>query len=99
MRPASAERRIRELQRRVRRARDELAIREEQIDTLAEEAEEARVRGLVAETPLAEREATDARRHLELAERAAGALRNEVAQCEAERDRLLHELPASTPTT
>lgn len=96
MRAATAERRIRELQRRVRRARDELAILEEQIDTLAEEAEEARVRWLVAETPLAERESTDASRHLELAQRAAGALRVEITQCEAERDRLLHELVART---
>jgi predicted nucleic acid-binding Zn-ribbon protein len=96
MRQAAAERRIRELQRRVRQAREELAILDEQIEALAEESEEARVRWLVAETPLAEKEATDARRHLELAQRAAAQLRAEIAQCVTERDRLLHELPVAT---
>lgn len=93
MRQAALERRIRELQLRVRTARDELAILVEQIDTLAEDAEDARVRWLVAETPLAEKESSDARRHLELAQRAAATLRSEIDQCIADRDRYLHELP------
>jgi hypothetical protein len=92
VRQAALERRIRDLQRRVRAAREELAVLEEQIDTLAEEAEEARVRWLVAETPLAEKESADAHRHLELAQRAAAALRAEVDQCVADRDRYLQEL-------
>ena len=96
MRQAALERRIRELQRRVRHAREEVAILEEQIDVLAEEAEEARVRWLVAETPVSEKESADARRHLELAERAATSLRAEIAQCMADRDRLLHELPVAS---
>ena len=78
---------------RVRTAREELAILVEQIESLAEDAEDARVRWLVAETPLAERESADAHRHLELARRAAAALRAEIDQCVADRDRYLHELP------
>ena len=96
MRQATAERRIRDLQRRIRHAREELAVLEEQIAALTDDAEEARVRWLVAETPLAEKESADAHRHLELAQRAATQLRAELAQCMAERDRLLHELPVTT---
>jgi predicted nucleic acid-binding Zn-ribbon protein len=92
MRQSSLERRIRDLQRRVRVARAELAVLDEQIETLAEEAEDARVRWLVAETPLSEKESSEAHRHLELAQRAAGSLRDEIDQCVADRDRFLAEL-------
>ena len=96
MRPASMERKIRELHERVRVAREHLGVLDEQVEALAEEAEDARVRGLVAETPLAGREAAEARRHLDLAERAAAGLREEIRQCEAERDQLLRDLPVAT---
>jgi len=92
MRRAALERRIRELQRRVRTAREELAVLDEQIEALAEDAEEARVRWLVAETPLAEKESAEAHRHLELARRAASTLRGEIDQCVTDRDRYLGEL-------
>ena len=93
MRQSALERRIRDLQLRVRSAREDLAILVEQIESLAEDAEHARVRWLVADTPVAEKESADARRHLELAERAAATLRAEIDQCVADRDRYLHELP------
>jgi predicted nucleic acid-binding Zn-ribbon protein len=92
------ERRIRELQRRISAARDELVVLVEQIETLGEEAEEARMRWLVAETPLSEKESAGAHRHLELAQRAAGSLRAEIDQCVAERDRLLRDLTTVAPT-
>jgi predicted nucleic acid-binding Zn-ribbon protein len=95
VRQAALERRIRGLQLRVRTAREELAILVEQIDSLAEDAEDARVRWLVAETPLAEKESADAHRHLELAKRAAATLQAEIDQCVADRDRFLNELPVS----
>lgn len=91
MRQAALERRIRDLQRRVRVAREELAVLDEQIETLGEDAEEARMRWLVAETPLAEKESSEARRHLELAMRARAALRTELDQCVVDRDRYLAE--------
>jgi predicted nucleic acid-binding Zn-ribbon protein len=91
MRQAALERRIRDLQRRVRVAREELAVLDEQIETLGEEAEEARMRWLVAETPLAEKESSQAGRHLDLAVRARDAVRAEIEQCVADRDRYLAE--------
>jgi chromosome segregation ATPase len=96
VRKGSIERRIRELQRRIRTAREELDVLAEQIDALAEDAEEARVRSLVAETPLSEKESAEAHRHLELAHRAARALHTEIDECVADRDRLLGELPIAT---
>jgi predicted nucleic acid-binding Zn-ribbon protein len=93
VRQAALERRIRDLQVRVRTAREELAVLVEQIESLAEDAEDARVRWLVAETPLAEKESADAHRHLELAQRAATTLRAEIDQCITDRDRYLRELP------
>jgi predicted nucleic acid-binding Zn-ribbon protein len=92
MRQAALERKIRELQRRVRTAREELAVLEEQIETLGEGADEARMRWLVAETPLSEKESAEAHRHLELAQRAAASLRTEIDQCVEDRDRYLGEL-------
>lgn len=86
------ERKIRELQRRVRTAREELAVLEEQIVVLAEDAEDARVRSLVAEHTQADRESIDAQRHLDLARRAADSLRVELERCTADRDRLLAQL-------
>jgi predicted nucleic acid-binding Zn-ribbon protein len=97
VRQGAMESKIRELQRRIRSAREELVVLVEQIDALADDAEEARVRWLVAETPLAEKESAEAHRHLELARRAASALRSEIDQCVADRDRFLHELPVSAP--
>lgn len=94
MRQAAMERRIRELQRRIKAARAELAILDEQLEVLTEDAEDARVRWLVAETPLSERESADAQRTLSLATRAATTFQAEIDRCIAERDRLLFELPA-----
>lgn len=97
MRQEAKERQIRELQDRIREGRAKLAVLVEQIDALADDAEEARVRWLVAETPISERESAEAHRHLELARRAAASLRAEIDQCVEDRDRFLHELPIATP--
>ena len=50
------ERRLIEIGDRLKALRDELAIADEQLAHLADEAEDARLRSLVSETPLAERE-------------------------------------------
>lgn len=97
MRAEAIERRIRELQRRIRECREQLAVLAEQIEALAEDAEEARMRWLVAETPLAERESAEAQRHLDLARRAAASLGTEIDRCVADRDRYLRDLPLATP--
>ena len=57
------QRRLVDVSDRLKRMRAELAVTEEQLVFLEEEAEDARLRALVAETPLADVEARDARRH------------------------------------
>ena len=74
LRDALLERRIRDLQARLLHVRNELALLDEQISTVCDGAEEARVRALVAETPLSTHEYEQARRHAEAMQRARGAL-------------------------
>ena len=57
------ERRLVDVSERLKRLRAELAVTEEQLAFLEEEADDARLRALVAETPLGDAEARDARRH------------------------------------
>jgi hypothetical protein len=95
VRQASVERRIRDLQQRIRQVRGELAVLDEQIVALAEDADDATTDAAVDGSPLAARVAADATRHLEVARRASLRLRVELDRCAEERDRLLAELPAS----
>jgi hypothetical protein len=69
--------------------RAELAILREQLAFQTEVMEEARVRSLVAETPLAEREFHLAAGDHQRIERATAEAERSVAELAAERDRLL----------
>jgi hypothetical protein len=98
MRPGStdrsrkAERRLFELHARLERARSELALAEEQLLALAEAADEARIRMLVSETPLADREWNEARGHADVMERSRDAARALVAELERAQDELISQL-------
>jgi len=59
------QRRLVDVAERLKRVRAELAVAVEQQHFLEEECEEVRLRALVSETPLAEAEAREARRHAE----------------------------------
>ena len=54
------ERRIRDVHARLVRAREELAVLDEQLAVVADAAEDARLRSLVSETPLATHEYAEA---------------------------------------
>jgi predicted RNA-binding protein len=60
------ERRLFDLAQRLRAAREELAVLDEQLAALKEAADEARIRSLVSETPLAHREYAEAQRHADV---------------------------------
>ena len=60
MKRDEVERRLLEVHARLVRARQELAVAEEQLDVFLETADEARIRSLVSETPLADRDWQDA---------------------------------------
>src|SRR5690349_18257521 len=86
------ERRLSDVSSQLRELRRELALTDEQLAQLAGEADDARLRSLVSETPLAEREHREAARHAE----AMGRHRTDVAaaieRLEQQQDELLDRL-------
>jgi hypothetical protein len=92
MRRASVERRLTEVGGRLRALRDELRVIDEQLQHLGEEADDARLRALVSETPLAEREDRDARRHADAMARRRAEVETSIASLELRLDELLDRL-------
>ena len=86
------ERRLTEVHRRLRRAREELAVIDEQFAALADAADEARLRSLVSETPLAESEHRDAQRHVDAMARSRAAVLQSISELEKAQDDLLDKL-------
>ena len=86
------ERRLTEVSKRLARVRDELAVVDEQARALADAADDARVRALVSETPLAARESQEASRHAEAMAGARDQLAGQVRRLEAELNELLDKL-------
>ncbi|HEY6472251.1 MAG TPA: hypothetical protein VIY26_05120 [Acidimicrobiales bacterium] len=90
------ERRIRDVHTRLVRAREELAVLNEQMTVVQDSADEARVRALVSETPLASREHDEASRHADAMVRAREALRKTIADLEDRQDELLGHVSSGT---
>ncbi len=88
------ERRLSDVAARLRRLREDLAVSDEQLAHLAEAAEEARLRSLVSETPLADREHHEAQRHAEAMQRHRDDLLAGIARLEQLQDELLDRLLA-----
>lgn len=88
----SVERRLTEVHARLVKARQELSILEEQLVVFTDTAEDLRLRALVSETPLAEHEWQEARRHEEAMTRGLDSARQRVAELERTQDDLLTKL-------
>jgi len=88
------ERRLSEVSTRLRALRAELAVSDEQLAVLADAADDARLRALVSETPVAGREHHEAQRHADAMARHRAELAEEVARLEATQDELLDRLTA-----
>jgi hypothetical protein len=86
------ERRLTEVHRRLQRAREELAVIEEQLAALADAADETRLRSLVSETPLAEVEHRDAQRHADAMARSRATVLQSITDLERTQDELLDRL-------
>jgi len=82
---------------RLKRQRAELLVAEEQLRVVEDEAEDARLRALVSETPLADVEAREARRHADALARHRDALVRSIADLVAEQDALLDKMAADLP--
>ena len=90
------ERRLTDVSQRLRRVRQELALLDEQREVFIDAAEDARVRSLVSETPIAHREYEEAQRHADAMERSRRLLVNQIAELSASQDELLDRLVVSS---
>jgi hypothetical protein len=88
------ERRLVDVSERLKRMRAELDVTEEQLAVFEQEAEDVRLRALVAETPLADVEARDARRHADAFAAHRDAVQRTVGELVQEQDRLLDRISA-----
>jgi hypothetical protein len=92
VRQGSIERRLAEVTARLIKAREELAIAEEQLEVFDDSADEARIRSLVSETPIANHDWNEAQRHADAQRRGRDLLRGRVAELEHTQDELLSQL-------
>ena len=86
------ERRLIDVGDRLKKLRHELAVADEQLLHFADEADDARLRALVSETPVSERDFRDAQRHAELMRRSRDEMVAEIATLEKNQDELLDRL-------
>jgi SMC interacting uncharacterized protein involved in chromosome segregation len=88
------ERRLAENADRLRSLRTDIEVVNEQLAALAEAADEARLRALVSETPVADREHHEAQRHADAMGRHRADLLAELERLERQQDELLDRLTA-----
>jgi hypothetical protein len=86
------QRRLIDVSDRIKRLRAEVAVADEQCAFLDAEADDARLRALVSETPLADAEAHEMRRHADAQGRQRDALRRSIRELEQEQDNLLDRM-------
>jgi hypothetical protein len=86
------ERRLVEVSDRLRRAREELAVLDEQLAVFDDAADDARIRALVSETPLADHEHREAQKHADAMQRSRAAALSSIAELERLQGELLDRL-------
>ena len=77
---------------RLRQLREELKVAEEQLVHFSDEADEARLRSLVSETPLADQKHREANKHAESMRKHKTMLQTEIERVEALQDELLDQM-------
>jgi len=88
------ERRLTQTSTRLRALRDELAMVDEQLRSLADEADDLALRALMSETPSASFESNDARRHADAMARHRRHVTDSITELEQLQDQLLDKLSA-----
>ena len=86
------ERQLFEVNERLLKARAELEVIDAQLAELSDQADEAKIRAVVAETPLAEQEWSEAHRHAEQMAKTREAARRKIAELERTQDELIGKL-------
>jgi len=89
------ERRLRETGARLRRLREELAVVDEQLGHLNDDAEDKELRSLVSETSGAGVEYREARLHAEAMRRHRTQVHSSILELEAKQDELLDKMNLS----
>ena len=89
------ERRLRGVGRQLSALRADLRVCDEQLLQVSDDADESRLRALVSETPLAEREYREAQRHADRLQRHRDEISQRIARLEADQDALLDRFTAS----
>ncbi len=88
------ERRLVDVSDRLKRLRAEAAFVAEQVLHMTDEAEDARMRALVSETPLADADAREAQRHADAHSKHRDELLRSIGELEREQDALLDRMAA-----
>jgi hypothetical protein len=89
------ERRLTQVATRLRALREELAIIDEQLAQLISESDDLALRALMSETPSANHESNDARKHADAMRRHREHVVAEIVELEVRQDQLLDRLSAS----
>ena len=90
------ERKLTQVSGRLKELRAELEVVDEQLASLAEAADDARLRALVSETPLADHEHHEAQKHADAMSRHRGDVVAELETLERTQDELLDRLVAGS---
>ncbi|MGH9263403.1 MAG: hypothetical protein ACRD1D_01795 [Acidimicrobiales bacterium] len=91
------ERKLSESAERLRQLRTELAVVDEQLAFLNDAADDARLRAMVSETPMADREHREAQKHADAMARHRAQLAIQIGELERSQDELLERLFAEQP--
>ena len=86
------ERRLAQVAARLRALRNELAIVDEQLAQLGDDADDLAIRALVSETPAASFESNDARKHVDAMRRHREHVVAQIAELEVRQDELLDRI-------
>lgn len=88
------ERKLSEAAERLKGLRTELGVADEQLAFLADAADEARMRALVSETPMADKEHREAQKHADAMGRHRRELAAQIVELEKSQNELLDRLGA-----
>lgn len=86
------ERKLSEAAGRLRQLRTELGVVDEQMAFLTDAADDARLRAMVSETPMADKEHREAQKHADAMGRHRAQLVTQIAELERSQDELLERL-------
>jgi seryl-tRNA synthetase len=90
------ERKLSEAAERLRQLRTELGVVDEQLAFLTDAADDARLRAMVSETPMADKEHREAQKHADAMTRHRSQLVSQIGELEKAQDELLERLFAES---